>query len=139
MNLFKNFLEIAYDKRQKREKRYWRHWAFIEIHDHLWIVIRNDMEYPLSYSNLWKYLIDRELTFFWLTQTNLTIYRIVLRNLQIPVPSRGTEVQFTYKVLQSIFDQTGHCFKSWIVQKMLSELLPQWEFRAYYFKGKIYF
>ena len=39
--------------------------------------------------------------------------------------SQGPEVQFTYKVLQLTFDQTGHLFRSWKVQNMLSKPLPQ--------------
>ena len=44
--------------------------------------------------------------------------------------SQGPELPFTYKFLQSTFDNSGHYVRSWEVQKWLSELLPQQEFWA---------
>ena len=41
------------------------------------------------------------------------------------IPTQGPEIHFTYTFLQSDFDHTGHYFRSWGVQKRLSELLPQ--------------
>ena len=38
--------------------------------------------------------------------------------------TQGPEFQFTYKVLQSGFCMLAIYFRSWGVQKMLSELLP---------------
>ena len=108
---------------QKSKSTFWNiYWGRFEIHYYFKLTFKFlhfliHIFCKLKYLTYLLYLVKvgKICLFFFRNSNRKKIYTL----------SQGPEVQFTYKVLQSTFDQTGHYFRSWRVQKWLSETLLQ--------------